>query len=99
MGARPNTIMRIFLLQGLTIGLIGTFTGSFLGIIACLILDKYRLIKLAAEVYSIPYVPFHVKVGDVALVCFTALLISFLATIYPARNASRLNPVEVLRYE
>jgi lipoprotein-releasing system permease protein len=99
MGARPDTIMRIFLLQGLIIGLLGTFTGSSLGIIACRILDKYRLIKLTAEIYSIPYVPFHVKVGDVALVCFTALLISFLATIYPARNASRLNPVEVLRYE
>jgi lipoprotein-releasing system permease protein len=99
MGARPDTIMRVFMLQGLTIGMIGTLAGSILGVTACLILDKYRLIQLSAEIYSIPYVPFHVRAGDVALVCFTALLISFLATIYPARNASRLNPVEVLRYE
>jgi lipoprotein-releasing system permease protein len=50
-------------------------------------------------VYSIPYVPFHVKILDVVLICGTALLISFVATLYPARSASRLDPVEVLRYE
>ncbi len=99
MGASARTIMHIFILQGLVIGLIGTLIGSLLGIGACWVLDTYRLIRLQAEVYSIPYVPFHVHVGDVVLVCVTALLISFLATIYPARNASRLNPVEVLRYE
>lgn len=99
MGAGERTIMRIFLLQGFVIGLIGTAAGSLLGIGACWVLDTYKLIRLEAEIYSIPYVPFHVHIGDVALVAGTALLISFLATIYPARNAARLDPVEVLRYE
>jgi len=87
------------MLQGIVIGAIGTAAGAILGIGVCSVLDRYRLIRLQAEVYSIPYVPFHVKPWDVALVCATALLISFLATLYPARNASRLDPVEVLRYE
>ena len=99
MGAAPKTIMKIFMLQGLVIGVAGTILGAILGVAACWILDTYRLIRLQAEVYSIPYVPFHVKIWDVALVCATALLISFLATLYPARNASRLDPVEILRYE
>ncbi len=99
MGATPQTITRVFMAQGVVIGVIGTFLGSLLGIAACRVLDTYRLIRLQAEIYSIDYVPFHVRPWDVTLVCSTALLISFLATLYPARKASRLNPVEVLRYE
>jgi lipoprotein-releasing system permease protein len=99
MGATPKTIMRVFMLQGLVIGLTGTLLGALLGIASSWVLDTYRIIKLEAEVYSIPYVPFHVRAWDVALVCATALLISFLATLYPARSAARLDPVEVLRYE
>jgi lipoprotein-releasing system permease protein len=87
------------MLQGLIIGIIGTVTGGLLGIGICRILDAYRLIQLPAEVYSIAYVPFHVRALDVFIVTGTALLISFLATLYPARSASRLNPVEILRYE
>jgi lipoprotein-releasing system permease protein len=99
MGATQRTITRVFMLQGVVIGIIGTLIGAGLGVGTAWLLDTYQLIKLQAEVYSIPYVPFHVKAWDVVLVCVTALLISFLATIYPARNASRLDPVEVLRYE
>ena len=99
LGATEKTIMTVFMLQGIVIGVIGTVTGAVLGVGVCSVLDAYKLIRLQAEVYSIPYVPFHVKPWDVVLVCATALLISFLATLYPARNASRLNPVEVLRYE
>jgi lipoprotein-releasing system permease protein len=99
MGATSRTVMYVFMLQGLIIGLIGTTIGATLGSAACWVMDKYRLIHLQAEVYSIPYVPFHLKPWDIALVSGTALLISFLATLYPARNASRLDPVEILRYE
>jgi lipoprotein-releasing system permease protein len=99
MGATSKTIMTVFMLQGLVIGLIGTALGSALGIGTSWVLNTYKLIRLQAEIYSIPYVPFHVKPWDVVLVSATALLISFLATLYPARNASRLDPVEVLRYE
>jgi lipoprotein-releasing system permease protein len=99
MGAAQKTIMWVFMLQGLIIGLIGTTLGAILGIGTSWVLDSYRLIQLQAEVYSISYVPFHVKIWDVVLICGTALLISFAATLYPARNASRLDPVEILRYE
>ena len=99
MGATEKTIMLVFMFQGLAIGIIGTFLGAIIGIGACWFLDTYQVIRLEAEIYSIPYVPFHVKIQDVVLVSVTSLIISFLATLYPARNAARVDPVEVLRYE
>lgn len=99
MGGTPRTVMTVFMLQGLIIGLIGTALGAALGIGACWILDTYQVIRLAPEVYAIPYVPFRVRAADVAVTCAVAVLISFLATLYPARSASRLDPVEAFRYE
>jgi len=99
MGATEKTIQRVFMLQGMIIGLIGTLIGNILGIGISWILDTYRLIRLEAEIYSIPFVPFHVRGWDAVLVSITALAISYLATIYPARSAAKLNPVEALRYE
>ena len=99
MGATAKTIQRVFMLQGLIIGLTGTVIGNILGIGISWVLNTYKLIKLEAEIYSIPYVPFHVRGWDAVLISGTALLISYLATIYPARNAAKLDPVEVLRYE
>jgi lipoprotein-releasing system permease protein len=86
-------------LQGMIIGLTGTVLGNVLGMGISWILNTYRLIRLEPEVYSIPYVPFHIRAWDSILVSATALLISYLATIYPARSAAKLDPVEVLRYE
>ena len=99
MGATEKTIRRVFMLQGLVIGLIGTAIGNVLGIGISWLLDTFKLIRLEAAVYSIPYVPFHVRGWDAVLVSATALAISYLATIYPARHAARIDPVEVLRYE
>lgn len=99
MGATEKTIQRVFMLQGLIIGVIGTAIGNILGIGISWILDTYKLIRLEAEIYSIPYVPFHVRGWDAVLISVTALAISYLATIYPARSAAKLDPVEVLRYE
>ena len=99
MGATSKTIQRVFMLQGLIIGLIGTVLGNILGFGISWLLDTYKLVKLEAEIYSIPYVPFHTRGWDAVLISATALMISFVATIYPARNAAKLDPVEALRYE
>ena len=99
MGASAKTVQQVFMLQGTIIGLIGTVFGNLLGIGISWVLNTYRLIRLEPEIYSIPYVPFHVRIWDCVLVSATALLISYLATIYPARSAAKLDPVEVLRYE
>jgi lipoprotein-releasing system permease protein len=99
MGATQDNVRRIFILQGVIIGVIGTMCGLVVGQLACYFADKYHLIRLAPEVYTIAYVPFRASPLDAALVAGAAILISFLATLYPSAAAARLHPVEALRYE
>ena len=99
MGTAPNRIMRIFVLQGLIIGVTGTVVGGLSGLALCHVLDKYRLIKISADVYQVAYVPFVVLPFDFTIVIISAVVICFLATIYPSRQASRLDPVQALRFE
>ncbi|HUG43997.1 MAG TPA: ABC transporter permease [Acidobacteriota bacterium] len=99
MGGTPRTVMKIFMLQGVMIGTVGTFLGALIGSAAVWYFDAYRLFSLEQEVYQIPYVPFHLQAFDLVVICSLAVLISFLATLYPARSAARLDPVEALRYE
>ena len=99
MGGTSRTVTRIFVLQGLIIGTIGTALGDLLGVTAVWYFDTYRIFQLEAQVYAIPYVPFQLQLEDLALISGLAVLISFLATLYPARAASRLDPVEALRHE
>ncbi len=91
--------MRIFMLQGTVIGAVGTAVGATLGVVACSILDRYRLLRVPEDVYQISYVPFRLLPGDAAIVIVGALVVCFLATIHPARGAARLDPAEALRYE
>lgn len=99
MGATNQNIRRIFILQGVVIGVIGTAFGVVIGQIVSRMADKYHLISLAPDVYTIAYVPFKAQPLDSAIVAAAAILISFLATLYPSAAASKLQPVEALRYE
>jgi lipoprotein-releasing system permease protein len=99
MGATTKQIMRIFMIQGVLIGIAGTFIGALLGIVTSWVMDHYKIIQLPLDVYFIPYLPFHLRIEDILMITGTALVISFLSTLYPAIRASRINPTEALRYE
>jgi lipoprotein-releasing system permease protein len=99
MGATNKGIMTIFMLQGLFIGIIGTIIGVCSGYLLNNILDTYEIIKLPADVYYLSHLPVKMKLSDFLAVSLSAIIISFLATLYPARQAAKLNPVEPLRYE
>ena len=99
MGAGGRSIMKIFMLQGVIIGLVGTTIGATMGYILSAILDRYQLIRLDMQIYQVAYVPFTVDPIDFMLVIISALAICFVATIYPSRQASQLNPAEALRYQ
>ena len=107
MGATPRTIMGIFMVQGLSIGVVGVLLGTTLGIIGALTISELiaaleRLFQfqiLNADVYFISSLPSQLKLSDVAIVVSASLLISFFATLYPSYRASRVQPAEALRYE
>jgi lipoprotein-releasing system permease protein len=99
MGATRQQIRRIFMLQGVLIGVVGTAIGLAIGFTLCYFANKYRWVPLSEQVYSLSFVPFEARWWDGLWVAATAILVSFLATIYPARNATRVSPVEVIRYE
>ncbi|HEX5217097.1 MAG TPA: ABC transporter permease [Vicinamibacterales bacterium] len=96
MGATSGVIRRIFIIQGVTIGLIGTTAGTVLGLAVCFVMDRWKLIKMP-DVYQITYLPFRVETMDVLTVVVIAMVICLLATIYPSRLASRIDPAEALR--
>ncbi len=97
MGATPNGIMTIFVIEGAILGLLGAVAGVLLGVIATLVVNRYDLISLPADVYSISNVPLHLKSYNIIFAALIALALTILATIYPARAASRIQPAELLR--
>jgi lipoprotein-releasing system permease protein len=99
MGARRGQVRKIFVLQGVLIGLIGTVLGLLLGYGISLAGAKYHFIQLSPEVYSIDHLPFAPRFLDGVQVAIAALVISFVATIYPSWSATRVLPAEALRYE
>jgi lipoprotein-releasing system permease protein len=99
MGATSRSIATVFLAAGMIIGLVGTLAGSLFGLALIWVQNTYKIIRLAGDVYQIDHLPMKLTGSDFALVIGATLVISFLATLSPARRAAGLVPVDVLRYE
>jgi len=98
MGAMDSSIRKIFIFNGMIIGFMGTSLGVCLGFIMCKLLEKYKFIELPGDVYYISTLPVRLEALDVFIIAAAAMVICFVATLYPARQASKLNPVEAIRY-
>ena len=99
MGSSAVSIRRIFMFQGLVIGLIGTCVGALCGTLVIYFADKYKLVRVPLDVYQISYVPFRLQALDFTIVVVVAILMCFLATVYPSRQAAKLDPAQALRYQ
>ncbi|MFP5430387.1 MAG: lipoprotein-releasing ABC transporter permease subunit [Gammaproteobacteria bacterium] len=105
LGASPGTIMKIFMVQGTVVGVVGTLSGVALGVLLSLTISDIasgveRLFNLSLfDAYFVNYLPSQLDTGDVLWVSATAFVLSFVATLYPARKAARVQPAEALRYE
>ena len=99
MGSPASSIRKIFMLQGLIIGLVGTAAGAVAGYALIFILDRYKLISVPVDVYQISHMPFKLELVDFGVVVAAAIAICFVATIYPSRQAARLDPAQALRYQ
>lgn len=96
-GADSKSVRAIFMIEGAIIGAFGAVLGVLVGLLTCVVGNRFELVSLPADVYSITNVPFHPQAGDVILAAMVAFLLSWAATIYPARAAARVRPVEMLR--
>jgi len=99
LGATRRSIRRIFAIEGLIIGVAGTASGTALGALLCALLRRYQFIRLPSDVYYISTLPVSLDATTVLLVVVSSILICFLATLYPAFQASRIEPAEAIRYE
>ncbi|MEA3414970.1 MAG: lipoprotein-releasing ABC transporter permease subunit, partial [Thermodesulfobacteriota bacterium] len=98
MGATDKSIRRIFVFKGMIVGLTGTILGMCLGLTGCILLKHYKFIKLPGDVYYFTTLPVKLEALDVFVIVSATMIICYLATLYPARQASKLNPVEAIRY-
>jgi lipoprotein-releasing system permease protein len=99
MGASARSVMLIFLIQGVAIGTVGTIVGAAIGATVAYVLDTYRVISIPGDVYQVTYLPFRVLPWDLVAIVLGGFVICFFATLYPSRQAARLDPAQALRYE
>ncbi len=99
MGATRESVRRIFLIKGCVIGVVGTLLGVFLGLALCFLIQEYHFIELPKDVFLISTVPVRIYLSNFLLVGIASLLVCLVASIYPARQAAKLDPVEIIRYE
>ncbi len=99
MGASARSVMWIFLIQGVVIGTVGTVVGALLGAGIAHLLDTYRVISIPGDVYQVTYLPFRVLPWDLVTVVVGGFIVCLLATVYPSRQAAKLDPAQALRYE
>lgn len=99
MGATARSVMWVFMIQGLLIGVVGLVIGIVAGTGIAHAAHANQLVRLPAGAYALDYLPFHIKLADVSVVAAVTLVISLVSTIYPSRNAARIDPVEALRYD
>ena len=97
LGATRTGVMLLFIIEGAVVGAVGAVAGMLLGLVACFVGNYFQVVSLPADVYSISNVPLNVKLSETLLAALVAFVLSVLATIYPARAAARLRPVEALR--
>jgi lipoprotein-releasing system permease protein len=99
LGASSKSITLVFMAEGVLIGLVGTTVGTALGVAIGVIQDRYHVVKIPGDVYQLSELPMKMHPPEMILIAVAALVLSFLATLYPSRQAARLHPVDVLRYE
>ena len=99
MGASARSVMLIFLVQGMIIGTVGTVVGASIGASVAQLLDRYRVISIPGDVYQVSYLPFRVLPTDLLFIIAGAVVVCFFATLYPSRQAAKLDPAQALRYE
>lgn len=98
MGATPSQIMKIFVIQGTLLGMVGTLTGTCVGLLVCWLQKEFHLISIPGEIYFINTLPIDMRWHEFVLIAIASIVISFLATLYPSRRASRLFPSDILRH-
>jgi lipoprotein-releasing system permease protein len=99
MGMTRGGILRVFVLQGAWIGIVGTVVGTALGVLLCWLLETYEIIRIPPDVYFVDHLPVSLRLVDLAAIVAVSVLVAFAATVYPAVQASRLEPVDAIRHD